>query len=491
MSGSGPVPTLLGLGLSVGLVVVLLAFVGVDPTTGITASRSPFTDEAWNVVNARNLVLLGTWSTDQFNLHLVNAPFSILEAGVFSVLGVGMAQARLVSILAVGFTTLVLAFGLRRSLGSWAALVAGAAFATCFLVLFYGRLAYTETLVMLEMTAAAGLIPASERPRAGRLGLVAGILFGLAIATKALAGFGIAGALVALAVVDGRRSAGMRRWLAGCVAGIGAIGLAWAVIAYLPNRAAVGTDLAIWAHQVAPESIVALIRRIGGYAFDSDGALPGLAPIGIGAAIGLGATVVEWRTMPLGRRRIAVAAVGWVALHLAVLLVSNYRPNRYLLPMLPGAILLLGVGAASIAERLRAAASGPGRPSRGPAAVMAAAIAVLVLPGIVAFGSWMADGTRRLEAMQRSVAALVPPGATVWGGYAPLVAMPARVTTIVPWPPAKANNGPAYTSRPVHWVVTGDHEPAWIVPSSPAWAARQERVCFEWGGAPVCLEELP
>ena len=143
------------IGLAFALIAILLRFVGADPTAGVTASDSPFTDEAWNVVNARNLVLLGTWSTDQFNLHLVNAPFSLLEAGVFSVLGVGIVQARLLSILSVGLTTLVVGVGLRRPLGRGPALVAAAAFGSCWLVLFYGRLAYTETLVMLEMTAAA------------------------------------------------------------------------------------------------------------------------------------------------------------------------------------------------------------------------------------------------------------------------------------------------------------------------------------------------
>jgi hypothetical protein len=71
------------IGLAIAVMAILLRFVAVDPTTGVTGSDSPFTDEAWNVVNARNLVLLGTWSTDQFNLHLVNGPFSLLEASIF------------------------------------------------------------------------------------------------------------------------------------------------------------------------------------------------------------------------------------------------------------------------------------------------------------------------------------------------------------------------------------------------------------------------
>lgn len=478
----------LPVGLAVALTGALVWFIGADPTTGVTASGSPFTDEAWNVVNARNLVLLGTWSTDQFNLHLVNGPFSILEAGVFSILGVGIVQARLLSIASVAMTTLLLGFGLRQALGRGPAVVAAAAFGTCLLVLFYGRLAYTETLVMLEMTVGAVLIgrSAGDGPT-GRWGLLAGVFFGLAIATKALAGFGVVGAILALLIVESRRSTAMRRWLAGCVGGLLAIGLAWIVIVFIPDHAAVAIDLNIWAHQVTPTSITELVGRIVSYPFRSDGALPGLGPIAGGAIVGVVATIAGWRQMPPPRRRLAVAAIGWVAIHLAVLLVSSYRPNRYLLPMLPGAILLVGVGAAALGETLRRRAV----PRSFAAGAIVAGLAVVMLPGIVSYGRWMSHATNRLEPMQRAVAALIPPGSTVWGGYAPLVAMGAPVTTIVPWPPASANNGPDYQSRPVRWIVTGNHEPEWIVPSSPAWAARVERVCFRWDRQRVCLVELP
>jgi 4-amino-4-deoxy-L-arabinose transferase-like glycosyltransferase len=476
------------IGLALALVAILLRFVAADPTAGVTASDSPFTDEAWNVVNARNLVLLGRWSTDQFNLHLVNGPFSLAEAGIFSVLGVGIVQARLLSILSVGLTTLVLGLGLRGPLGRGPALVAAAAFGSCWLVLFYGRLAYTETLVMLEMTAASVLIArAADGSGVGRWGLIAGVLLGLAIATKANAAFGVIGAILALLIFEARSSASLRRWLAGAGVGLTAIAVTWVVVAYLPNPAAIATDLGIWAHQVAPRSIVDLARRILAYAFRSDGALPGLSPIAAGAALGSVVTLAGWRRMPATRRRIAVAAIGWIAIHLAVLLVSNYRPNRYLLPLLPGAVLLLGVGAAAIADRWRE------RPApRGRRLLLAgAALAVLILPGIVVFGGWMGRVTERLEPMQGAVAALLPAGSTVWGGYGPLVAMTARVTTIVPWPPASANDGPAYRSQPVRWVVTGNHEPKWIVHDAAVWARRQERICFDWNGKRVCLIELP
>src|SRR4029077_2153586 len=69
------------------LFLALLAFIDHDPVRGVTASRSPFSDEAWSVMNARNLVRLGTWAPDDWHLYLVNLPFSVLEAGTFQVLG--------------------------------------------------------------------------------------------------------------------------------------------------------------------------------------------------------------------------------------------------------------------------------------------------------------------------------------------------------------------------------------------------------------------
>ncbi len=95
---------------------LLLAFVSADPAPGVTISNGPFTDEAWDVVNARNLVLLGTWSTDDWNLHLVNVPFSVITAAVFQVAGVGIVQARLISIAATVVTIGALGFGPRRRL---------------------------------------------------------------------------------------------------------------------------------------------------------------------------------------------------------------------------------------------------------------------------------------------------------------------------------------------------------------------------------------
>ena len=478
----------LEIGLALAVSALLLAYIGADPTRGITGSESPFTDEAWNVMNARNFVLLGTWSTDQFNLHLVYGPFSLLEAGIFSVLGVGVVQARLLSILAIGLTTLALSVGLRRPLGRRPALLAAAAFGTCFLVLYYGRLAYTETLVMLAMTAGALLlVRAGESRGNGRLGLFAGLMFGVAIATKANAGFGVAGILVGIGILEARSSS-TRRAIGGALFGLALVSAIWLGVVFVPMRDAVLLDLRIWHHQSLPRSVGQLLLRIVSYPFRSDGALPGLLPLAMGAGLGTVATVIGWRSLSPPTRRLAVAAIGWLTVELAVLFLVSYRPNRYVLPLLPAAAILVGVAAHVLLTRDWTLA----RSRPGLATVVAGiAVAALTLPGLVAFGRWMSRATDTLEPMQARVAGILPRGAVVWGGFGPLVAMTAPVTTIVPWPDVPANVGPAFLRMPAHWVVTGNHVPSWIVPGSPVWAARVERACFKWTGAEVCLDEVP
>ena len=75
----------------VGPVVVVLAlllpFVDADPVAGVVSSNSPFTDEAWSVLNARNWAMFGTPATDEWTLHLVTLPFTVIDALVFGVFG--------------------------------------------------------------------------------------------------------------------------------------------------------------------------------------------------------------------------------------------------------------------------------------------------------------------------------------------------------------------------------------------------------------------
>jgi hypothetical protein len=160
-------------------------------------------------------------------------------------------------------------------------------------------------------------------------------------------------------------------------------------------------------------------------------------------------------------------------------------------PMLPALAVLVGLGLAV------AATSGSGRrvPRLAGAVMTVLAIGGLSGPGLLLDAHWMATTPSTMPAVQARIAGLLPAGAIVQGDYAPLLAMTARVTTVVVWPGGKVNPGDLYTSRDVRWVVGvpgwAPDVPSWVRLHLAAWAARRTVACQPWGGAQVCLWALP
>ena len=91
--------------------------------------------------------------------------------------------------------------------------------------------------------------------------------------------------------------------------------------------------------------------------------------------VGLGASVLRWRSLePPARAALGMAGLWGFGLWLA-LAVGSYAPNRYIVPALPGMAVLAGFGLASLAARL-----GPGG-GRGRAALMVALGLLVAAPG--------------------------------------------------------------------------------------------------------------
>ena len=125
-----------------GLAAVLLEVqLAQDPVPGFTLSDSPFTDEGWSVLGARNQALLGTWSTDEWRLFWAQLPFNVAALAAFEIGGVGIIQARLVSVVSSILAVGLLAELLARRIGIGPAVVGAAGLATSTLFLYYGRLA--------------------------------------------------------------------------------------------------------------------------------------------------------------------------------------------------------------------------------------------------------------------------------------------------------------------------------------------------------------
>src|SRR5688572_28699886 len=255
------------------VLVVLVPFVAADPAAGFTFSNSPFTDEAWWLANARNLVLLGRWSTDDWNLHLVSPVYSGLQAATLALAGVGLVPARLVVIGCVGLTCVALAIGLRGPLGRGPAFAAAAAYGFSPLVLFYGRLAYLEPLVALGLTVGALLVLRRETARPLVVGLAAGVSLALAIGTKPTAIPLMLGILGGVLLVSGRSSSWARRWVLGASGAIIAAAILWLALIWLPNRAEVAVVARILAEVTLPSEGGEMLFRVLSYAVSNDRAL--------------------------------------------------------------------------------------------------------------------------------------------------------------------------------------------------------------------------
>jgi len=467
------------------LLALLWAFVRADPAPGISVSNGPYTDEAWDVINARNLVLLGRWSTDDWNLHLVNVPFSAIQAAVFTVAGVGIAQARYVSIAATVITMLALGFGLRRRLGLEAALLATAAYGGSTLVLFYGRLAFLEPTVAMWLTLGGLLTLRARDVRSGRWGLLAGVALALAIGTKPSAAVAVVGVLSGLAVV-GHRPGPVRRWVVAAATVIGVAGVAWIALIGLPNLAAVRTDLRIWPSEPILSSLGGILHEVVTFPTRSDGFFVLAAPILVTGVGGLVLAVRARGSMPPELLGLFAATTGWLILGLGLLSVAPYRPNRYEVPMLPALAIMSGIGLWALGTlagswsllRMRAVAS--------------VLVLVLVAPGLVSYAQWMRAATYRLPDIQAAVAAAIPAGSVVQGLIAPAFALQAPVVTIVSRPPTQVNPGDLYAMRGVRWYVGADGSaPQWAALHPEAWAARSTVLCARWGSENDCVWHLP
>jgi 4-amino-4-deoxy-L-arabinose transferase-like glycosyltransferase len=468
--------------LIVGAVLVLL--LAADPPAGITTSNAVRTDEAWDIVNARNLVLLGRWSTDDWNLHLVNVPYSVVMAGVFSIFGVGIEPARLVSVAATVITIAALGVGLRRAVGGGPALVASVAFGGATLVLFYGRLAFLEPSVAMCLTIGVLLVLRARADRSRRWGVAAGVAFALAIGTKPSVLFAIIGLLGGLAAV-GFRERAVRRWLGGATAAIVAAALGWIFLIGVPNREAVAADLRIWPAEPIFASPAAFLRTVATFPIRNDHMLILTVPLLLFGGAGAILVVHRRRDLRPEVADLAATAIGWLILGYGLLAVAPYRPNRYEVPLLPALAILGAIGCSLLLSRRPA----PTLRSRGVA--LTALAAAIAAPGALSTIGWARSATFVLPSVQAQVAAAVRPGDVVEGLLAPAFALETRAVTLVSEQRTRINPGDLYATRGVRWFVGGrTSKPSWAKLHADAWSRRVELLCVDWTGR-TCVWRVP
>ncbi|MCL4813221.1 MAG: glycosyltransferase family 39 protein [Vicinamibacteraceae bacterium] len=173
--------------LVLGLILRLL-FLTADPPWGPGASVGiVWHDEGAWTHNARNLALWGTWRTDAWNPVFIAPVFTALEYVSFAAFGVGLWQARLVSVVAGLVSIAALGLGLARVGGRTAGLVGAGLLATNLVWVMYTRAALMEaTMVAWLAVAWYAFVRAQTRPA---WGVAAALAAWLAYFTKASAVF--------------------------------------------------------------------------------------------------------------------------------------------------------------------------------------------------------------------------------------------------------------------------------------------------------------
>ncbi|MEO8247615.1 MAG: glycosyltransferase family 39 protein, partial [Chloroflexota bacterium] len=469
------------------IALVLLGIqLSADPATGVTYSHSPFTDEGWSLLGARNFVLLGRWATDAWQLYVTQLPFSIVNALGFMLFGVGIIQARVVSMLCTVGAVLLVSWLVGRRCGAVPGLVAGVALGTTSLLLYYGRLAILEPMVVLFLTGSAAALLAGRRERWVRHGILAGALAALAIGTKPSAAAPFVGILLGVLVVAPRGEPGMwRRTAIACLVPA-VLGTFWLTTVNL-QAGLLDSIIRTWPDQFGGATAAEMMANLRAYPIGSDAAIPMTAPLLAAGGLGLLAAGARWRLLNLRQRQLVGASVGWFVVGMAVLLVVPYRPNRYVLPMLPPLAMLAGVGSMVLLDLVRRSARVNPWLQRGAIAVLVAAIAI---PGVGRLAGWTARATHRLPQIQEEVLRLVTDGRAMQGGPAPNMGMRVPVPAIIVQ--REANDGDLYEEFGVRWVFGNrTTEPAWAGAHRQAWQERELMVCYPWPSGEACLYRLP
>ncbi len=235
----------------------------------------------------------------------------------------------------------------------------------------------------------------------------------------------------------------------------------------------------------------------------SDGILgPLLAPLIGLAALGVAGIVAFRKRLDEDQARLAVAAFGWVVVGFWVVVVASYRPNRYVMPIVPGLAILAAIGLRLVAgwasewlgERLaRRQIARPASARSGMALAACLAMVIAAGPGLGLFYSWNHHATNDLPRVQDRFAALVPAGERVAGRESGLFLMKSRAITIevqLTQTDTAANAGDLYSGG-VRWYLQPTTAP--VPPGVPAeaWAQRETLGCVTWNRLDECLIKLP
>jgi MFS family permease len=486
------------LALAAAVLWLLLPFAGSDPPSGLTSSNATWTDEGFNLANARRWALTGTFATGDIDRSLTNGAYSAFAAGIFAVTGPSLAAGRTLSMVALAVAVLLLALGLARPLGRMPALLAGVALGGSDLMLEHGRLALVEATVVALLAAAFVLaVRAAWRPTP-IAGVGLGLLLAAAVSVKATALLPavVMLATILVAAVRRRDRPALTMGLA-AAASAALVALAWLLVVALPNWERLRTAVRVWPQVDYLDDPLGIAGRVWRHLAASDQAVGRSLPLLLAAAVGLAVLAVRWRRLqPPARDALVMAAawgIGlWVVVAAGDYLPGHYAaPNRYPVPALPGLAVLAGFGLAFVAYRAGGDAGTAAGQRRAAVAGVVLGLAVAV-PGVATYLDGALRSGRTREADQRMLAAAVSEDAVVYGAYAPTLLFDTRLATLTPWPSADANvRDPVGRLGVTHVLVgNGPTDPTGRVPTIVEQGAITLLARVPWGGQELVLYAL-
>ncbi len=351
--------------LGVGLRFIAL---GSDPYRKLSWSAALVTDEGFYLHNARNLLLFGNAQQDDFQNSLIMPTLHTVQVGFFSVFGVGILQARILTLLFSLLTMVVFYLALKRAFNQRVAL-----YGTLFLLLdpvflLYNRMALMDTPALLPMCLAFYVFAWGWKAGGGRRTLICfvlcGAFLGMAYTVRGLAALLIP---VPFCVVYGmgKRSPFHLRLLKAMSFGLGGVLLFYAVLWWFPHRQEIAHVNAFYLKdQLLPENLHHFGSILVTSLLGDDRGISSfmLRQSPILTLFGL-ASVLYW--LRAGRKELWEDAtragmsflVGWLVVGVVLFSVLAYSPSRYYILFYPALAGVVGFGMVRLQRVLEALVS--------------------------------------------------------------------------------------------------------------------------------------
>lgn len=338
-----------------------------DPPVDLDWSGGLFFDEGMLVHGARNKTLFGSWDLDEWNDFYISPILSYIKWGVFSALGVGIAQGRLIPLFFSLWTLLFFYWAMKESFDRRTAALAVFLLGFDYVFIMFNRLGLTETALVFFMVLTAYLWQRGFRPflagEGGEPGAVGGrpavrrsafflsgassvvahvfksVLYFLPVpvvagllATRLLRRRG--GALEAAGVggkaQENRQGLGPIAW---CLLGMAVPFVLWYAFFYSRHSEPVDRALAFYTFLAVPANLQQLLINVStSPLFESFTKTPVtllLSALGVGYLLHL----VFYNRSEL--RPLDLFMLCWFAAHFVLYTVLNYRPVRHYVPVIP------------------------------------------------------------------------------------------------------------------------------------------------------------